>query len=369
MKKTGILVVNLGTPDSPATRDVKKYLTEFLMDPRVIDLPAVQRALLVKGVIVPFRAPKVAREYRKLWMDEGAPLRVYGRRLVKTLQARFAGQPVVVALGMRYQNPSLAAALQALRAQNVDRILVFPLFPQYASATTGSVAEEVMRHMADWHVIPSVEFINAYHDDPRYIRAFADKVAHDLQRYQPDHVLFSYHGIPERHLQRLQEENAAQCAWPACDCGPHSAHRRYCYRSACFRTSELIARQVGLSVAHYTTAFQSRLGKDPWIQPYTDQTIRALRRRGVNHLLVVAPSFVADCLETVLEIGEEYNDLFLEEGGTTFHYTESLNDSEAWVDAIYHMLNEKLENHEIPDAFFGAAHGDTGVGATPLRRF
>ena len=345
MSKTGILIVNLGTPDSPKVNDVKRYLTEFLTDKRVIDLPPIKRQLLVRGIIVPFRAPKVAKEYKKLWLEEGSPLLVYGQRLVDQLQILF-NKDVVVELAMRYQNPSIASALKKLRDSKADRIIVFPLFPQYASATTGSVVEKVMDIIKEWNVVPSIDFINSYHTDHRFIAAFADKIKTDISNFHPDHILFSYHGIPERHLRNIQKNDASKCQWPSCDCGHHPMNKPFCYRSACFKTSELLAQKLELNFTQFTTSFQSRLGKDPWIQPYTDETIKHLTRIGVKKLLVVSPSFVADCLETTLEIGEEYHELFKENGGEAFHLTESLNADVPWAEAIYEIINEKLNPDE-----------------------
>ena len=352
MKKTGILIVNLGTPDAPNRKAVKRYLTEFLMDGRVIDIPYWKRFLLVKGIIAPFRSMKVAKEYKKLWTPEGSPLMAYGQALTKKVQALFNQQSpqVFVELAMRYQHPSIEAGLDKLKARNVDKIIVFPLFPQYASATTGSVAEKVMQIIQKWEVVPSIEMINSYHETPGYIDAFAHKVRADIQRHQPGHILFSYHGIPERHLKNIQADSAKQCAWPKCGCEKKALDKPFCYRSACFKTSELIAERLGLPITGYTTAFQSRLGKDPWIKPYTDETIETLAARGVKNLLVVSPSFVADCLETTLEIGEEYKELFLEKGGTSFHFTESLNASDRWASVVYHLLKNKLADGPMPIA-------------------
>ncbi|UII26495.1 ferrochelatase [Fulvivirga maritima] len=340
--KTGILVVNLGTPDTPQVKDVKKYLTEFLTDERVIDLSSIKRNILVRGIIVPFRAPKIAKEYKKLWLKNGSPLMVYGRSLVEKLNTLFDND-VEVELAMRYQNPSIEKALTSLRKKNVERIIVFPLFPQYASATTGSVVQKVMSIISKWNIIPSIDFINSYHTDSRYINLFTEKVATDIDYYKPDHVLFSYHGIPERHLKNIQKQDNEKCAWPNCSCGKKSENKPYCYRSACFKTSELIAQKIDTP---FSTSFQSRLGKDPWIQPYTDDTIIHLIEEGVKNLLVVSPSFVADCLETTLEIGEEYRELFLSNGGKKFHFTRSLNDDDDWAKAIYDIINEKLQQHE-----------------------
>jgi len=348
MKKTGILIVNLGTPDSPTRKDVKKYLTEFLMDGRVIDIPAFRRALLVKGIIAPFRSLKVAKEYKKLWMDEGSPLLVYGKSLAHKVQQLYDNEStdVFVALAMRYQSPSIGQGLNNLLAKNVDQIIVFTLFPQYASATTGSVAQKVMEVVSKWNVIPNIDFIQSYHDHPGYIEAFASRVRADMEKYQPDHVLFSYHGIPERHLKNIQAHNPKQCSWPKCGCDVKSSNKPYCYRSACIKTSELISKSVGIKLTGFSSSFQSRLGKNPWIQPYTDETIKHLAKVGVKNLLVVSPSFTADCLETILEIGEEYHDLFLAHDGESFHFTESLNDKDDWAQVVFQLTKEKINHHD-----------------------
>ena len=347
--KTGVLIVNLGTPDSPATKDVRKYLIEFLMDERVIDVPAWKRTLLVKGIIAPFRSPKVAKEYKKLWLENGSPLLVHGQELVNKVQQLFNRDlsQVHIELAMRYQSPSIEKGLQKLKTANVQKIIVFPLFPQYASATTGSVAQKVMEIVSKWNVIPHIDFIQSYHDDPRFVEAFAFKVRGDIARYQPDHVLFSYHGIPERHLTNVQKQNLNLCHWPKCKCERKALNKPYCYRSASFKTSELIAAASGIAPVNFSTSFQSRLGKDPWIKPYTDETILHLLKKGVKNLLVVSPSFTADCLETTLEIGEEYKELFLENGGESFHFTESLNADDQWSRVVFQLIKNKINNDEI----------------------
>jgi ferrochelatase len=349
MKKTGVLIVNLGTPNSYDKKDVAVYLREFLMDGRVIDIPYWKRWLLVNLIIVPFRAPKVAREYKKLWLENGSPLLVYGTQLVEKLKQKLDGS-AVVELAMRYQNPSIQSGLEKLRQAMVEEIIIFPLFPQYASATTGSVAEKVMEIVSKWNVIPGIRLINSYHDDEQYINNFAEKVKADMQKHKPDHILFSYHGIPERHLDNMNENGldfCTRCEGESCKQG---AQKRYCYRSACFETSRLIAEQLQLPAEKYTTSFQSRLGKDPWIQPYTDATVEKLAQKGTKKLLVVSPSFVADCLETTLEIGEQYRELFLEKGGKTFHFTESLNADDAWVQTIYRMLTPEIKKSKVRQA-------------------
>ena len=341
MKRTGILIVNLGTPNSQSKEDVGIYLREFLMDGRVIDIPFWKRWLLVNLIIVPFRAPKVSKEYEKLWLEDGSPLFVYGKELVAKLKYYFS-EEVTVELAMRYQNPSIESGLKKLREAQVDEIIIFPLFPQYASATTGSVAEKVMKIVSKWNVIPNIKFINSYHDNDQYIQNFADKIQKDRDQYQPDHILFSYHGIPERHLDNMNEAKISWCSHTSDKCVRCQTKKRYCYRSACFETSELIIQKLGLSADQYTTSFQSRLGKDPWIKPYTDATVEELAKKGTKKLLVVSPSFVADCLETTVEIGELYRDLFKEKGGTDFHFTESLNADDEWIKTVYAILTEAI---------------------------
>lgn len=343
MKKTGILVVNLGTPNSFDKKDVGIYLREFLMDGRVIDIDHWKRWMLVNLIIVPFRAPKVALEYKKLWLENGSPLMVYGKQLVEKLNHKFADSDVVVELAMRYQNPSIQSSLDRLRKAQVEEIIVFPLFPQYASATTGSVAEKVMELVRKWNVIPNIRFINSYHDNDDYIGNFADKIKADMQRHKPDHILFSYHGIPERHLDNMNEAGLTHCARCEGTTCKQGNKKRYCYRSACFETSRLICEKLKLPADKATTSFQSRLGKDPWIKPYTDATIEELATKGVKNLLVVSPSFVADCLETTLEIGEQYRDLFFEKGGKTFNFTESLNADDSWVNTIHKLLLQEIK--------------------------
>lgn len=336
MPKTGVLVVNLGTPDSPATGDVRRYLIQFLTDPRVIDIPWLPRQLLVRGIIGPFRAPKSARTYREIWMPEGSPLMVHGERLVAALRAAWR-EDVPVELAMRYQNPSIAAGLEALRRQDVERVVVFPLFPQYASATTGSVHDEVMRVLRGQANIPDLRLIDDYPDDPAFIAAFAEAGrAHDPADW--DHVLFSYHGLPERQIRKADDRDV--CRFGAC-CGTLGPDNRRCYRAQCFATTRALARELGLADGDHTTCFQSRLGSDPWIQPYTSDVLKELAGRGVKRLLVFCPAFTADCIETIDEIAVEYAEEFHEAGGEELRLVESLNDRPVWVEAITTMLEER----------------------------
>lgn len=340
MKKTGVLLVNLGTPDSPKTKDVRRYLTEFLNDPRVIDINAVGRTMLVNGVIVPFRAPKSAKIYKELWDLWGgeSPLLTFGKILKDRIQEQFKDDNVTVELAMRYQNPSLDSVLARMEKAAYDQIIVLPLFPHYASASTGSAVEKTMKLIRKWWVIPEIKIISNFFDHPGYIEAFVDKAnQHDIKAY--DHVIFSYHGLPERQLTKAHPE--LECA--DCDC-----HKQFkpeynlCYRNECYETSRLIAKELNLKESDYTVAFQSRLGRTPWLSPYSDQVVEEFAKNGAKKLLMFSPAFVADCLETSIEIGDEYQEIFEEHGGEKVQLVESLNDSPIWIKAVEDMIRERI---------------------------
>lgn len=333
-RKTGVLLVNLGTPDSPSTKDVRKYLREFLMDERVIDIPFIPRFLLVNGIIATFRAPKSAKEYAKLWEERGSPLKFYGFDVRDMLQEAL-GEDYVVALGMRYQSPSIKEALEEIRVQNVSRLIVLPLFPQYASATTGSVSQKVNEIVNDWQLIPSITHINQFMEHPKFIEAFAARGQKMLDEKEYDHVIFSYHGLPERQIRKGSVGD--QCKLGSC-CESFNERNRYCYRAQCFLTSRLLAEKLNLPKEKYTTTFQSRLGKDPWIQPYTDDVLKTLPERGAKKVMAYSPAFVADCLETTLEVGEEFKEEFIEAGGEEWDLVPSLNDSKLWIDCLKDLV-------------------------------
>lgn len=330
----GVLLVNLGTPDSPSTGDVRKYLKEFLMDGRVIDIPIIPRTMLVKGIIAPFRAPKSAKEYAKLWEERGSPLKFYGYDVRDMLQEKL-GDGYKVALGMRYQSPSIEEAIGELKSANVSRIIVIPLFPQYASATTGSVSEKVNSIVNQWQVIPSITHINQFMDHPKFIDAFVANGKAMMEQKEYDHVVFSYHGVPERHIHKSSVGD--QCKLSTC-CNSFHERNRYCYRAQCFYTSRLLAEGLGLKEDQYTTTFQSRLGKDPWIQPYTDEFLKELPGQGKKKVLAFSPAFIADCLETTLEVGEEFKEEFLHAGGEAWDLVPSLNDSPVWVECLEDLV-------------------------------
>lgn len=331
--KTGILLVNLGTPDSYKTSDVRRYLTEFLTDPRVIDIPAVPRQLLVRGIIGPFRSPKSAKTYQEVWTDEGSPLLVISQKL-RDLVAEQLGEDYQVELAMRYQNPSTASILEKFKAVPMKKLKVIPLFPQYASATTGSVHQEVMRIVSKWQIIPEIEFINSYPTNKGMIQTFVERgQAHDLSSY--DHILFSYHGLPERQLIKADVNN--HCVQSEDCCFNWTDKNYYCYGAQCYATTKEIAAGLGLEREQYSTCFQSRLGKQPWKKPYASDVIEALAKKGAKRLLVFCPAFTADCLETIIEIGEEYAEEFQEMGGKELHLVEGLNTHPTWVKTVVDM--------------------------------
>ena len=335
MSKKGILLVNLGTPDSPGTADVRKYLDEFLMDPRVIDVNPVMRTLLVKGIIVPFRSPKSAKLYKAIWDDKtGSPLLHYSKLQHRLLQDRL-GDEYMVELAMRYQSPSIPAALDRMKAALVSDITVIPLFPQYASASTGSVHDKVMEIVKQWQTIPNITFINSFHDNEGMITTFAE----NAERHQPDtydHILFSFHGLPQRQLIKCDHTGNYCLKADGC-CNTLNDTNKFCYSAQSHHTAKLIAAKMGIAEDKYTICFQSRLGSDPWVQPYTSEVVARLAKEGKKRLLVFCPAFVADCLETVYEVTVEYGDEFKALGGEHVQLVESLNDSPTWIDALEKM--------------------------------
>ncbi len=324
--------MNLGTPDSPSVKDVRKYLKEFLNDPRVIDLPWLKRKLLVNLIIVPLRAPKSAKEYEKLWRqgNGASPLLTYGLSIEKKLK-ELIGDKVGVHFAMRYQNPSMEKVLAEMRLENYERIVLFPLYPHYASASTGSTIEKAFEVISKWWAIPEIEIIGQFYNDPGFISAIASN-AQKFNLADYDHMLFSYHGLPIRQLDKVYV-SGKECADHDCESGV-SAENELCYKATCYETTKLIAEKLTLDPSKYSTAFQSRLGKDPWIQPFSDVVIEELAKSGKKKLLVFSPAFVADCLETTIEIGEEYYNIFKEYGGETLDLVPSLNDNDDWVNYL-----------------------------------
>jgi len=333
--KTGVLIVNLGTPDSPSVPDVRKYLREFLMDGRVIDIPVVPRSVLVNGIIAPFRAPKSAKIYKQLWKETGSPLKYYGMVVERELQLAL-GDDYLVRLAMRYQSPSIDAGLEEFQKLGLTDIIIVPFFPQYASASTGSVYEKVMDIVKTWQVIPAIRFINRFLEHPKFIEGFAQIGRKYMAAYDYDHFLFSYHGLPERQI-RKGDVTKNVCQFGEC-CGTLQPMNQHCYRAQCFETTRLLVKALNIPEGKYTTCFQSRLGSDPWIKPYTDDIIKELPGKGIKSVLAFSPAFVADCLETTIEVGVEYKELFEQAGGQHWQLVESLNDSPIWIETLVDLV-------------------------------
>ena len=337
--KTGVLLIQLGTPDSPSTLDVAKYLGEFLNDPRVVDIPWLARRVLVNGIIVPFRSPKSAKIYKQLWeLGNGqSPLLTHTERARALLQARFPDEEIVVEMAMRYQNPSMESVLERMRLANYTRIILIPLFPHYASASTGSAIAKAMDIINRWWVIPEISTVSQFYDEPSYLDAVCDR-ASQFQLDDYDHILFSYHGLPERQVDKVYPDDL--CANQPCETEINAANQ-YCYKATCYATTRLLAERLGLDASRYTTSFQSRLnGK--WIQPFSDKLVEEWARKGAKKLLVFSPAFVADCLETLIEIGEEYQTLFTTHGGQKVQLVPSCNDHPRFIDCLEKLVRERL---------------------------
>lgn len=341
---TGCLLVNLGTPEAPTPAAVSRYLREFLFDPRVVDMPALWRWMLVNLIIAPFRSPRSARAYLKIWTEEGSPLLVHSQHLLSEVRALFPSVPIE--LGMRYGTPSLESALEALRSQGVNRIIVLPLYPQAASSVTGSTLERVFKIVSQWWNVPSVQVVSPFFAHPGFINAFAEVARPVLAAHEPEFLLFSFHGLPERHIKK------GDCTQSHCleslDCCSSLHHaNRDCYRAQCFATAREIAHALGLEPDSYGVSFQSRLGKDPWIGPSTDHELRRLAEKGVKQLAVMCPAFTADCLETLEEIGMRARESFIAFGGKELSLIPSLNATPSWVRAVGDMLAPHLA-HPLP---------------------
>ena len=335
--KKGVLLVNLGTPDAPTRGAVYRYLKEFLLDPRVIDYPWLPRNLLVRGIIAPFRSGSSAKLYKELWTENGSPLKYYGEIVAAGVQ-KSLGDHFEVELAMRYQSPSIQSAIEKLLDKQVGEIIVFPMFPQYASATTGSIHDEVMRILRKEQTIPNVRFINSYYDYDPIIQIFADNARKfDLNDY--DHILFSYHGLPQRQLRRA--DTCGHCLKATNCCHTISIKNQFCYSAQCHATTTAIVSKLGLASDQYTTCFQSRLGPEAWAQPYTSKIIEEQAEKGAKRLLVFSPAFVADCLETIVEIGTEYQEEFEELGGEKVDLVPSLNDDPRWIQAIVNLIEKQ----------------------------
>ncbi len=339
----GILLINLGTPKSPRPFDVYKYLIEFLTDPRVIKMSWLKRQLLVRGFIVPTRFRQSAKAYEQIWTTEGSPLLVYGKKVKEKLQHSL-GPQFLIKLAMRYQEPSIAQEIATLMKAGIDHLIVLPLFPQYASATTGSVLQRVQEELSRYTRIPDVTLISEFATDPDVISSFCT-VAKEYPLTNYDHVLFSFHGLPEKDL--LKEDQVGKCKCNPICCRESIPENRHCYAAQCYATADAMIKSLEIDPDFYSIAFQSRLGKDPWLQPYTSEVIKKLAEQGKKKILVFCPSFVCDCLETTYEIGIEYNHEFNKAGGDHLQLVPGLNEHPRWIDTLKNLILKHINNKEI----------------------
>ena len=339
----GVLLVNLGSPESTDPKDVKKYLGEFLMDERVIDVPLWARTLLVKGIVLNTRPKKSAEAYQKIWWEEGSPLIVLSERLQSKIDEQTS---VPIALAMRYGTPSIMQGLQELHDKGVNEVLLFPLYPQFAMATTETIlvlAEELRKeHFPEMRFTTVPPFYN--HAD--YIRTLGNSIAETLKDKEYEHILFSYHGVPERHIRKSDVTNS-HCKIDGSCCQTASTAHQFCYRHQCFETTRLVAEYLELKPNTFSVSFQSRLGFDPWLKPYTDRTIERFGKQGMKKLAIVTPAFVSDCLETLEEIAMEGEEIFHEVGGKKFTVVPCLNDREDWVKVLSRWIDEWAQQKPV----------------------
>ena len=332
----GALLINLGSPDSPDPKDVKRYLGEFLMDERVIDLPKPLRTFLVKGIILNTRPKKSAKAYKKIWWEEGSPLIVLSKRLQEAVQNKVS---VPMGLAMRYGSPSIEQGIKSLVDQGVDEVMLIPLYPQFAMATTETIL--VLAEKIKNEKYPELEFtvLPPFYNHPDYIRVLSQSIQEDLKDKKWEHLLFSYHGIPERHI-RKSDITKSHCKIDKSCCQTTSEAHQYCYRHQCYETTRQVADYLELKEGTYSTSFQSRLGVDPWLQPYTDQTVARFAKKGIKNMAIVTPAFVSDCLETLEEIGMEAAEDFEEKGGEELHVIPCINSRTDWVNVMSRWIDQ-----------------------------
>jgi len=336
MSKTGILLINIGTPLSDEPNDVGDYLSEFLMDPFVIDIPSVLRWILVRVLIVPRRKYPSSRAYKKIWMQAGSPLLVYSEALSKNLGLTL-GQDYSVKVGMRYSQPSIRAAIKEFANENIAKLLVIPMYPQFADSSTTSSLKRVSEEIQAQEFKVSMSSLAAFYDQSEFVESFVEMIRESVGEQRPDHYLFSYHGLPERQIQRL---HPGHCFRSQNCCLQMTEENKNCYRAQCIHTTKRLSNALGLRQDQFSLSFQSRLGRTKWIEPYTDRLLPELAKRGIKRLAVVCPSFVADCLETLEEIGIRGRQDFIKAGGQELILVPCLNAHPTWVQALAKMIKE-----------------------------
>ena len=326
-EKTGVLLTNLGTPDYPNASALKIYLKEFLSDQRVIEIPKLLWQLILRLVILNIRPRRSAKNYKKIWTDEGSPLLVYSKKIVSAVEKNLKDEFVntVFILGMRYGNPSLEHALKEMKKQKVRRLLVFPLYPQYCASTTASTFDKITNILQKWRWIPEIRFINNYFEEDLYIKAVSDSIRDKWNKLgKPQKTIFSYHGIPLSYLMKGD---------------PY-----HCY---CLKTTRLVKEELGLNDEDVMTTFQSRFGSQEWLQPYTDETLKKLPDQGIKDIHILSPGFSVDCLETLEEIAEENRDYFMKAGGNSYHYINCLNDTKNHINMISAIIKKHSQGWKV----------------------
>ena len=341
----GVLLVNLGSPDSPTPKDVKPYLDEFLMDERVIDAPKWLRTIIVRGIILRTRPKKSAEAYSKIWWEEGSPLIVLSERFKQAVESQ---AEIPVALGMRYGSGSIAEGMEQLQSQGVDEVLLVPLYPHYAMSSFETVVVKALEVREDQFPDMQVTTLPAFGKNPDYLNVLATSIREQLDAFGYDHVLFSYHGIPERHI-RKSDPTSYHCKINDTCCAMNSVAHHTCYRHQCYEMTRNIRALLNLPEDQVSTSFQSRLAGDPWLKPYTDYEFERLAEEGRSRLAVVTPAFVSDCLETLEEIAMEGKNDFLEAGGTDFLHIPCLNDRADWVALMARWVNDWAKDGRLPE--------------------
>lgn len=321
--KSGVLLTNLGTPDSPTTGALRRYLREFLSDPRVVEIPRLVWLVILHGIILRVRPKKSAKLYESIWTEQGSPLLVISQQQkakVEHILTEKYGDKVIVDVAMRYGNPSIGSALERFQASGVNNIIVLPLYPQYAGPTTGATFDAVFNKIKTWRWIPSIHFQSSYHDNPLYIKALALSITKHIEVHgKPDKLVFSYHGMPKYFLEQGD---------------PY-----YCFSH---KTTRLVVEELGLNKEDYVMTFQSRFGKAEWLKPYTDETLENLAEEGNKHIAIISPAFSADCLETLEELVHENKDIFIKAGGEQYHYIAALNDQDAHIDVMLDLIEPHI---------------------------
>jgi len=337
--ETGLLLINLGTPESPAPSDVRPYLREFLMDPRVIDVPTWRRWLVLNAFILPFRPKASGEAYSKIWTERGSPLLFHGLDLRDKVRQRL-GEGVRVELAMRYGNPSIRSVLRKFRERGISRIVVFPLYPQYSSAANGSSIEKVFEEAGKLWNVPDLQFVPPFYDHPGFIDACVEAARPVIERVRPQRIFFSFHGLPERHIKKSDDSGKHCLAGSDC-CSRIVEANRHCYRAQCYATARSLADRLGVPEEERIVCFQSRLGRTPWIRPYTDEILIETAKAGCRRAVIFSPAFVADCLETLEELGIRAVESFKEHGGEQMEAVPCVNSDDRWADTVVEIAREQ----------------------------